>query len=195
MLVTKRKYYTVGMITVLIGFCCICAYNIKFLRGYIAPLACGHSLWVRESDVIGTWQTTYGSIDGGFTEQITLNANYTYVQVFENGLENRSTWQLIKGEPYSPKILLNYGWFYYTTTDYTVGEAELGTITKSKQLTPQVIDIVEHGSEIVINYPKDGYIYMYPRICQGKFALQGMVDHDVDLDSRASIGAMYFLIE
>lgn len=194
MLSTKRKYSILGVITLLIGCCCVCTYNIEFLRGYIAPIACGHSLWVRESDVIGTWQTTYGSLDGGFTEQITFNADYTYIQVFENGLENRSTWQLIKGEPDSPKILLNNGWFYYTTDDLTY-EVELGTITKSKQLTPQVLDMLEYGSKITINYPNDGYLYMYPRMCQGKFTLQGMVDYFVDWDETGADGAMYFLTE
>ena len=118
------------------------------------------------------------SING--TERIVFNKNGTYIQTFESeqfnyaSTENQS--ELVSSVNEGPKLVM-YGFKYFPHGLYLSGEG--------LEHSPQMFDELLYQEarqktgvkteKFGIKYPKDGFVFLYPRICVGKLALLQMV--------------------
>jgi hypothetical protein len=142
--------------------------------------------------IIGTWKAVYSnyishsgdfvpgteSIDG--TERIVFSENGTYIQTFEserfNYASTENQWEFVSSVSEGPKLVMHR--FKYYPHGLYLSSAGL-------ELSPQTFDIGLYqdayretgikAEKFSVDYPKDGFVFLYPRICLGKLALLHMV--------------------
>ena len=113
-------------------------------------------------------------------EQLTLNPDM-YEHSFFSGNQTygpeSNSWQLIQGEPDSPKMRLNNLTYFAEGLDFSSRRVPM-------YLAPQMPDLMNIQSarqtssqvyESAVKYPETGYLYLYPRVCSGELVLQQMV--------------------
>ncbi len=146
--------------------------------------------------VVGDWQLEYqnyksldepDSVRITGTERIEIRADGTYVQSFESpgfhyqGLANK--WKLI-AEADGPKLAMADLRYFAKGIEFS---------DKPLTLMIQVDDLVKYyrlpksqrlrTPKIKIDYPGEGFIYLYPRYCNSRLALVQMVSSFIDPDS------------
>ena len=168
-----------------------CADDIRY-RG-----TCSIPETVAVDQVIGAWQAEYSNFSSssqqkatthGGIERIQMFHDGTYVQTFDSPnfsyVSERYTWRLVS-EGDGPKLEMQ-GLRYFANGI----EASEETLNLLMQ-TPDVIRFRDkygyEGTEartvkLAVQYPTDGFVYLYPRNCLGKFVLLQMVSDPADPD-------------
>lgn len=149
------------------------------------------------NDLIGEWQLNYtdfitdpSKVVLTGVETVTLERDGTYAHSFDSedyiyadaGME----WEWITDTPDSPKLKM-HGMKYFAD-----GPDRANT-QKLFELSPQMSDIFriqdynekKSGKQWVspgVTYPIEGYIYLYPRLCNGVLSLVQMMDPRQDPD-------------
>lgn len=158
---------------------------------------CGVPKQLHEGDLTGGWQLTYANF---LTEpsSILMNGDETLF-LYEDGVyahtfisseyayrDGGNTWEFILDAPDSPKLKMN-------GMKYFADGIERATPDKPFNLSPQMPDSFrvqdynkdKKGDQWVrsgLDYPTDGFIYLYPRLCDGELALVQMMDPRQDPD-------------
>lgn len=161
---------------------------------------------VEEADVIGTWQLTYrnfGNPDSpstkvSGTETLVLAEDGAYTQTFRSpdfDYEGQGQWELITSEGDGPKVAM-YGLKYFANgIDYR-NEALLLSLQMPDLLRyHEMYSWEERTAKLVVNYPTDGFVYLYPRSCLWKFVLLQMVSGAGDPDDLAVHNPVFTKVE
>jgi hypothetical protein len=153
-----------------------------------------------KSDLIGEWQLNYSDFLTELTkevlngnESIVLDEDGIYVHSFtSNGYayhDQGNRWELVLDAPDSPKVKMkNMKYFAFG-----IEQAETqGSFALSAQMADrfriQDYDKDKSGAQWVskgVTYPTDGYIYLYPRLCDGELALVQMMHPRQDTDDMS----------
>lgn len=127
-------------------------------------------------------------------EMLTLYEDGTYQQTFVSGAfaynSPLNRWQFIGDSPDGPKLRME------NMKYFAEGVSQANSSVRIV-LHPQVVDSLraqreresQSGSEmtnlpLVIAYPDDGFIYLYPRLCEGELSLAQMVFRPSDADNQ-----------
>lgn len=148
------------------------------------------------SDIVGIWQLKYSKYRSAHfreatpisgDEQLVLNKDGTYTQTFHSagfGYESPAhEWELITDSGEGSKLAMHNLKYFAYGLDHVNGPLELA---------PQTPDLLRYQrlrlekkiakGDITVNYPDDGYVYLYPRYCLGKLVLLQMVSGTQDPD-------------
>lgn len=124
-------------------------------------------------------------------ETIMLNQDGTYRQTFASSTYSYTSplyrWEFIGDTPDGPKLRMN-------NMKYFAEGVPQGNSAVFIMLQPQVVDSLRvqkyeqaHPQEnwvISVAYPDDGFIYLYPRLCDGRLSLAQMVFRPSDADNQ-----------
>jgi hypothetical protein len=171
-------------------------------------VACQVPQTIAASDVIGAWRAeydNYGNPDGGFvpgserisgTEEITLRSDGTYTQRFQSSeftyerSDNR--WELLDHPSEGSKLVMHNLVYFAHGLKLTEGPLELfpqrADVSRYKQLRSETGIEAE---KVTVNYPADGFVYLYPRNCLGKLQLLQMTSSWGDPDAQAPLNPMF----
>lgn len=159
---------------------------------------------IDSSDLIGTWQIRYRNYDNPNSpsspitgiETLIINADGTYSQQFQSDTYNYVgevyQWSLVLDEGDGPKLQM-MDLVYFTDGI----EQKDGPLVLSLQMPDQLRfqDLYpnrdERTTKIVVNYPDDGFVYLYPRHCFDKFVLLQMVSDSGDPDDLTVHNPVY----
>ncbi len=152
---------------------------------------------VDRAEVTGVWQTEYrnyldydseqGATPISGVERLIVLSDGTYVQTFDSPsytyASKPNPWHLVH-EKDGPKLEMA-GLRYFPNGV----AASNGKLRLSIQ-TPDVIHIQDQygwdfdtrSVKLAVQYPTDGFVYLYPRNCTGKFVLLQMVSRQSDPD-------------
>lgn len=117
-----------------------------------------------------------GYVMGGI-ETLQLSPSGVYSQTFNATVyQAHEKWDLVQGLPDAPKLRMNGMRFFAAGTEFAKGKHPI-------YLEPQFPDWVKNNEARYDNppadkpvlYPKDGFVYLYPRYCAGELVLQQMV--------------------
>ena len=163
---------------------------------------------VEQSQIIGVWQTHYrrfrnpdspsSRISG--VETLSIYADGTYSQHFQSAGYNytgpANQWSLVLDEGDGAKLQMEGLRYFANGLDYVDGPLLL-RLQKPDSLAykESVPDMADRKARIVVNYPEDGFVYLYPRSCLGKFVLLQMVSGGVDPDELAVHNPVYTKVE
>lgn len=156
----------------------------------------------QKADIIGVWRAEYSNyinanadfVEGTTritgVEELVFDADGTYTQSYHSAefeydsLEYR--WQLIAGSDEGPKLIMHNLKYFAFGMDLTDGPLNL---------RPQMADLLRHqrsraemgsGAEkLTVDYPEDGFVFLYPRHCLGKLSLLQMTSGPGDPDALA----------
>ena len=171
-------------------------------------VACQVPKTIETSDVIGTWRAeydNYGNPDGGFVpgserisgiEEIVLRPDRTYTQRFQSSEFNYersgNRWELMDQASEGPKLVM---------LDLVYFAHGLKLIEGPLELFPQRADFSRYqqlrsetgirAEKLTVNYPADGFVYLYPRNCIGKLQLLQMTSSWGDPDALAPDNPMF----
>jgi hypothetical protein len=143
--------------------------------------------------------------DGGFvpgserisgTEEITLRSDGTYTQRFQSSeftyerSDNR--WELLDHPSEGSKLVMHNLVYFAHGLKLTEGPLELfpqrADVSRYKQLRSETGIEAE---KVTVNYPADGFVYLYPRNCLGKLQLLQMTSSWGDPDAQAPLNPMF----
>jgi len=171
-------------------------------------IACQVPKTIEASDVIGTWRAeydNYGNPDGGFVpgserisgiEEIVLRPDGTYTQRFHSPEftyeRSGNRWELLDHPSEGPKLVMH---------DLVYFAHGLKLIEGPLELFPQRADFSRYqqlrsetgirAEKLTVNYPADGFVYLYPRNCLGKLQLLQMTSSWGDPDAQAPLNPMF----
>lgn len=163
---------------------------------------------VEQSEIVGVWQAHYrgfwnpdspsSQISG--VETLNIRTDGTYSQHFESTEYNytgpANKWSLVLDEGDGAKLKMEGLRYFANGLDYVDGPLNLSLQLPDWEAyvdsTPLIAD---RKAKIVVNYPEDGFVYLYPRTCRGKFVLIQMVSGSVDPDNRAVHNPVYTKVE
>ena len=128
------------------------------------------------------------------TETITLNGDGTYLQTFvSSGYTYASPlnhWEFISDSLDGPKLRMD------NMKYFAEGVSQANSSVRIV-LNPQVVDSLraqrgreshtKSGAEklpVIVAYPDDGFIFLYPRLCKGELSLAQMVFRSSDADNQ-----------
>jgi hypothetical protein len=171
-------------------------------------MACQVPEVVQSSNVIGTWQLEYSNFSnpaGGLVsgsemisgiEEITLLSDGTYTQSFRSPKfeyeHSGSRWELLDHPSEGPKLVM-YDLVYFAH-GLTLTEGPLDLYPQSADLNRYQRLSSETGiraEKLTVNYPKDGFVFLYPRDCLGKFSLLQMTSSWGDPDAVAVLNPVF----
>ncbi|MCB9117804.1 MAG: hypothetical protein M9936_20955 [Caldilinea sp.] len=190
------------MLAMFMGAGCL---DDDFLR-YRGP--CERPDDVELSQVIGVWQANYreflnpdspsSRISG--VETLTIHADGTYSQLFESAEYNYSSpmnrWSLILNEGDGVKLQMEGLRYFANGLDYVDGPLNLSLQTPDRLAYKESVpDIADRKAKIVVNYPEDGFVYLYPRSCIRKFVLLQMVSGGGDPDNLTVHNPVFTKVE
>ena len=202
MLTNRLILCVVLMLAMFMGAGCL---DDDFLR-YRGP--CERPDDVELSQVIGVWQANYreflnpdspsSRISG--VETLTIHADGTYSQLFESAEHNytgpANQWSLVLDEGDGAKLKMKGLRYFANGLNYVDGPLNLSLQLPDWEAyvdsTPLIAD---RKAKIVIDYPEDGFVYLYPRTCLGKFVLLQMISGWVDPDNRAVHNPVFTKVE
>jgi hypothetical protein len=159
---------------------------------------------VEQSQIIGVWQANYrrfwnpdspsSEISG--VETLIIHADGTNSQHFESPehsyISSANKWSLVLDEGDGAKLQMEGLRYFANGLDYVAGPLNLSLqlvdILAYKESIPRIAD---RKAKIVVNYPEDGFVYLYPRSCLGKFVLVQMVSGGGDPDALAVRNPVY----
>lgn len=150
---------------------------------------------IKERELLGVWQLKYHNyinldsestkITG--TETLILLSNNAYIQVFD-GPEHVYVgpvreWKLITDEGDGPKLAMNELRYYANGVEWVDGplllSLQMPDLLQYDKTHPL---FSERRARLTVNYPEDGFVFLYPRSCLGKLVLLQMVSGFVDPD-------------
>lgn len=171
-------------------------------------VACQVPTTIEPFDVIGTWRTGYNDYlnpDADFVpdterisgiEEVVLRPDGTYTQRFQS-LEftherSGNRWELLNHASEGPKLVMH---------DLVYFAHGLKLIEGPLELFPQRADFSRYQrlrsetdirtEKLTVNYPSDGFVYLYPRNCLGKLQLLQMTAVRGDPDELAPDNPMF----
>jgi hypothetical protein len=150
---------------------------------------------IQAPELVGSWQLEYRNfinsdsesawISG--TETVTIVSNGMYVQVFDgpehSEIRPLAEWRLITDEGDGPKLAMTDLRYYANGIEYSNGPLLLRLQTPDQMRYHDTYPLREQRqAKTIINYPADGFVYLYPRHCLGKLVLLQMVSGSGDPD-------------
>lgn len=155
---------------------------------------------VSENDLLGKWQLSYSNyltdpsrviLNGD--ETVILNEDGTYAHMFNSSgyayHDESNPWELVLDAPDSPKLRM-HGMKYFADGTERANTQEPFDISAQMpdRLRIQDYDKNKSGEQWIrkgVTYPTDGFIYLYPRLCDGELALVQMMDPRQDPDDMS----------
>ena len=189
---------------------------ITLLSGCLDDLryhvACQAPKTIETSDVIGTWRAQYDNFRnpyGGFVsgsemisgiEEITLQPDGSYTQSFRSPEytyeHSGNRWELLDHPGEGPKLVMHDLVYFAHGLKLTEGPLELfpqrADFSRYQQLRSETGIRAE---KLTVNYPADGFVYLYPRNCLGKLQLLQMTSSWGDPDAQAPLNPMFSKIK
>lgn len=150
---------------------------------------------VKEQELLGVWQLKYHNyinldsestkITG--TETLILLSNGAYIQVFDGPehvyVGQAHEWKLIVDEGDGPKLAMTGLRYYANGVEWADGPLLLSLQMPDLLRYDKIYPLFsERRARLTVNYPEDGFVFLYPRDCLGKFVLLQMVSGPVDPD-------------
>lgn len=158
--------------------------------------------------LIGTWRAEYDNYinpDADFVpgteringiEEVILQPDGTYTQRFRSPQysyeRSGNRWELLNHPSEGPKLVM------YDLVYFAHG---LKLIQGPLELFPQSADLSRYqrlrfetgveAEKLTVNYPADGFVYLYPRYCIGKLQLLQMTAVRGDPDELAPVNPMF----
>lgn len=132
-------------------------------------------------------------------ETLMLNENGTYQHSFVSGTYSYTSpinrWELVEDTPDGPKLRME-GMKYFAE-----GVAQANSMVNIR-LRPQMADQMRvqeflmaskevEPFKVVVTYPDDGFIYLYPRLCNGELSLVQMGLHVYDPDDLVVVNPVF----
>lgn len=163
---------------------------------------------VEQSQVIGVWQANYrefwnpdspsSRISG--VETLNIHADGTYSQHFQSSEYNYTStanqWLLILNEGDGVKLQMGGLRYFANGLDYVDGPLLLRLqMPDSLAYQESLTRIGDRKAKIVVNYPKDGFVYLYPRSCRSEFVLLQMVSGGGDPDDLTVHNPVFTKVE
>lgn len=170
--------------------------------------ACQVPRTMEASRLIGTWRAEYDNYinpDADFVpgterisgiEEVILQPDGTYTQRFRSPQysyeRSGNRWELLNHPSEGPKLVM------YDLVYFAQG---LKLIEGPLELFPQSADLSRYqrlwfetgieAEKLTVNYPADGFVYLYPRYCIGKLQLLQMTAVRRDPDALAPVNPMF----
>ena len=168
-----------------------CSDEFRYSRSCDVPNA------VDRTEVAGVWQTEYrnyqaydpeqGATPISGVERLIVLSDGTYIQTFDSPSHTYASkpnpWRLVH-EKDGPKLEMADLRYFANGVAASNGKLRLSI------QTPDVIHIQDQygwdfdtrSLKLGVQYPADGFVYLYPRNCTGKFVLLQMVSRQADPD-------------
>ena len=171
-------------------------------------VACQVPKTIEASDVIGTWRAEYdrflnpyadfvpGSERISGIEVVVLRPDGTYTQRFQspefNYERSGNRWELLDQASVGPKLVMHDLVYFAHGLKLTEGPLEL--FPQSADLNRYQKLLTETGTRaerLEVDYPDDGFVYLYPRNCLGNLQLLQMTAVRGDPDAVAPDNPMF----
>jgi len=200
MIVKRAVLYALLILTVFILSGCL--EDIRY------RMPCQRPDDVEQSEIVGVWRIHYRNYKNpnspssriGGVESLIIHADGTYSQHFQSpgynytGPENR--WSLVLDEGDGAKLKMEDLRYFADGFDYMNGPLilalQLPDILDYEESVPLIAD---QKAKIVVNYPEDGFVYLYPRSCLGKFVLLQMTSDPGDPDALGVDNPVFTKVE
>lgn len=175
-------------------------------------VACQVPKTIEASDLTGTWQAEYNDFSnpyGDFVpgserisgiEEIVLRPDGMYTQRFQSSEFNYersgNRWELLDQASEGPKLVMHDLVYFAHGLKLIEGPLELfpqrADFSRYQQLRSETGSRAE---KLTVNYPADGFVYLYPRNCLGKLQLLQMTSSWGDPDAQAPLNPMFSRIK
>lgn len=171
-------------------------------------VACQVPKTIEASRLIGIWRAEYDNYinpDADFVpdterisgiEEVTLRPDGTYAQRFQSPEftyeRSGNRWELLNHPSEGPKLVMYDLVYFAHGLKLTQGPLEL--FPQSADLNRYQRLRFETGIEaekLTVNYPADGFVYLYPRYCIGKLQLLQMTAVRGDPDELVPDNPMF----
>ena len=161
---------------------------------------CGVPKQLSESELVGEWQLSYTDFLTEPTNEllngdeiVVLDEDGTYAHSFTSDgyayHDQGNHWELVLDAPDSPKIKMQgMKYFAFGIKQADAQEPFAISAQMADRFRIQDYNKDKSGAQWVsqgVTYPTDGYIYLYPRLCDGEFALVQMMHPRQDPDNMA----------
>ncbi len=200
------------MIAKCVALCVVLTLAISMLAGCLDDIRyngpCQRPDDVDQSEIVGIWQIHYrnyknpGSPSSRISgvETLIIHANGTYRQHFQSPGYNytgpESRWSLVLDEGDGAKLKMEALRYFADGFDYMNGPLilalQMPDILDYEESVPLIAD---QKAKIVVNYPEDGFVYLYPRLCLGKFVLLQMTSDPGDPDALGVDNPVFTKVE
>ncbi|MCB9117229.1 MAG: hypothetical protein M9936_15925 [Caldilinea sp.] len=163
---------------------------------------------VTQPEVVGVWQAHYrnyknpGSPSSRISgvETLIIHADGTYSQHFQSpeysvtGTANQ--WSLVPDEGDGAKLQMEGLRYFANGLDYVDGPLILSLQMADMLAYDESVPLIaDRTAKIVVNYPEDGFVYLYPRSCLGKFVLLQMTSDPGDPDALGVDNPVFTKVE
>ncbi|MFZ2358547.1 MAG: hypothetical protein WA040_04320 [Anaerolineae bacterium] len=171
-------------------------------------VACQVPKAIEHADVIGTWRAEYDNFRnpyGGFVpgsemisgiEEITLQLDGTYTQSFRSPEytyeRSGNRWELLDHPSEGVKLVMHD--LVYFAHGLTLARGPLELFPQSADLNRYQERLTATGiqaEKLEVDYPDDGFVYLYPRNCLGKLSLLQMTSSRGDPDMVAPLNPIF----
>ena len=192
----RRKTILIIISVFLLSLLLCIGFVFAFVNGIRYNGPCNVPDTTTMEDITGTWRIQYKnyfSISSGKPingeEIIVINPDGTYTQTFHSRTYNYESpvnqWKLVTDSGGGSKLVMYNLKYFADGLDLSDGPLHLG---------PQLPDAIKEqsfrretgkDSHAYIDYPGDGFVYLYPRNCIGKLSLLQMRTGSGDPDNLA----------
>lgn len=178
----------------------VAAWSLVACTGIRLYGPCAIPKQLSESDLMGEWQLSYSSyltepskVSLSGNETLLLNTDGTYAHTFESSgyayHDESNFWEMVLDAPDSPKLKM-HGMKYFADGTEQADPQEPFSISAQMpdRLRIQRYDEDQKGEQWIskgVTYPTDGFIYLYPRVCEGVLSLVQMMDPQQDPDDMS----------
>ena len=198
-----KRVVLYGVLTLAISMLAGCV-DDDFFR-YKGP--CQRPDSVEQSQIIGVWQAHYrefwnpdspsSQISG--VETLNIHADGTYTQHFQAAGYNytgpANQWSLVLDEGDGAKLQMEGLRYYANGLDYVNRPLNLRLQMADKLDYKESVPLADQKAMIVVNYPEDEFVYLYPRTCRGEFVLLQMVSGGGDPDDLTVHNPVFTKVE
>ena len=198
-----KRVVLYGVLTLAISMLAGCV-DDDFFR-YKGP--CQRPDSVEQSQIIGVWQAHYrefwnpdspsSQISG--VETLNIHADGTYTQHFQSAGYNytgpANQWSLVLDEGDGAKLQMEGLRYYANGLDYVNRPLNLRLQMADKLDYKESVPLADQKAKIVVNYPEDEFVYLYPRTCRGEFVLLQMVSGGGDPDDLTVHNPVFTKVE
>jgi hypothetical protein len=163
---------------------------------------------VTQPEVVGVWQAHYRNYENPGSpssrisglETLIIHADGTYSQHFQSPEYNytgtANQWSLVLDEGDGPKLQMEGLRYFADGFDYMnvplILYLQMADMLDYKESVPLIAD---RKAKIVVNYPEDGFVYLFPRSCLGKFVLLQMTSDPNDPDALGVDNPVFTKVE
>lgn len=199
-----KRLVLFGILTLAISMLASCL-DDDFFR-YKGP--CQRPDDVEQSQVIGVWQAHYrefwnpdspsSRISG--IETLNIHGDGTYSQHFQSPEYNytgpANQWSLILNEGDGAKMQMEGLRYFANGLDYMNGPLNLSLQTPDRLAYKESVpDMADRTAKITVLYPEEGFVYLFPRSCRGKFVLLQMMSGRGDPDNLTVHNPVFTKVE